>query len=135
MKSFYEKDGLKQTVDDTEFNAEKPENENIPHHRSRGKSRASIFSKFSTVHQFWWLSVPLCHGQLSHHLHDWHDYWRTRCPIDILSTEHVSPKNPSKSVTDGKLDTHLLIYTIYMMLFIHSKHTANWILMYTNIYQ
>ena len=49
MKSFYEKDGLEQTVEETEFNAEAPENENIPHYRSRGKSMASIFSKFSTV--------------------------------------------------------------------------------------
>ena len=43
MNSFYEEE-------DTEFNtAEAPENENVPHHRSKGKSRASIFSKFSTV--------------------------------------------------------------------------------------
>ena len=49
MKSFYEKDGHEQTVEETEFNAEANENENVPHHRSRCKSSASIFSKFSTV--------------------------------------------------------------------------------------
>ena len=43
MNSFYKEE-------ETEFNAaEAPENENVPHHRSKGKSRASIFSKFSTM--------------------------------------------------------------------------------------
>ena len=41
MNSFYEEE-------ETEFNAaEAPAN--VPHHRSKGKSRASIFSKFSTM--------------------------------------------------------------------------------------
>ena len=39
---------FRQKVDMNSF-YEEEETQNVPHHRSKGKSRASIFSKFSTV--------------------------------------------------------------------------------------